>query len=396
MNGRERFLTALRGGIPDRVPLFETHFCLRFVREIVGDITSPHHNVDDQVAVARAMGLDMVWSAPLGFTSFANVQQHGERYQDEWGTWYGSDESSWPGSWGEHTVVNDRAEWRALTFPDPDLPARMAQPKRALELVDGELAVVGAVRGPFSGAWMAAGMVNMSRWLYEDSDLLDEVLHEFARWNTQLGLNLVKTGVDAIMIHDDWGMNMGLMIQPDQWRRYILPHIAEQVTTLAATGTPIIMHSDGNLNAIMDDIVGMQISGFNPLQRNAGMDLAQLKRDYGDRLCLIGNISASLTLPHRGVTEVELEALECLRDGAPGGGYIMAPDHSYHAAIPSENVHAVFATCHEYGAYPLDLARINARIAELEPLAASRTQVDSGSLSAASRGGRRRRRANTS
>ena len=99
MNGRERFLTALHGGIPDRVPLFETHFCLRFVREIVGDITSPHHNVDDQVAVARAIGLDMVWSAPLGFTSFANVQQHGERYQDEWGTWYGSDEGSWPGSW---------------------------------------------------------------------------------------------------------------------------------------------------------------------------------------------------------------------------------------------------------------------------------------------------------
>ncbi len=112
MNGRERFLTALQGGIPDRVPLFETHFCLRFMREVMGEAASPYHNVDDEVAVARAVGLDMVWSAPLGFTSFANIQQHGERYQDEWGTWYGSDESSWPGSWGEQTVLNDRAEWR--------------------------------------------------------------------------------------------------------------------------------------------------------------------------------------------------------------------------------------------------------------------------------------------
>ncbi len=268
----------------------------------------------------------------------------------------------------------------------------MAQPKRALELVDGELAVVGAVRGPFSGTWMAAGMVNMSRWLYEDPDLLDEVLREFARWNTQLGLNLVKTGVDAIMIHDDWGMNMGLMIQPAQWRRYVLPHISEQVATLAATGTPIIMHSDGNLNAIMDDIVGMQISAFNPLQRNAGMDLARLKQNYGDRLCLIGNISASLTLPHRGVTEVELEALECLRDAAPGGGYIMAPDHSYHAAIPSKNVHKVFETCHNYGSYPLDLDAIQARIAELEPVAIPRSQMEEGSVSAVDKGKRRRRR----
>jgi uroporphyrinogen decarboxylase len=65
------------------------------------------------------------------------------------------------------------------------------------------------------------------------------------------------------------------------------------VETLAATGIPIIMHSDGSLNVIMDDIVQMKISGFNPIQRNAGMDIAALKQKYGNRLCLIGNIAAS-------------------------------------------------------------------------------------------------------
>ena len=77
MNGRERFLTALNGGIPDRVPLFETHFGLRYIREVLGPDVSPYHNVDDEVAMSRATGLDMVWTAPLGFTSFANVQLHG-------------------------------------------------------------------------------------------------------------------------------------------------------------------------------------------------------------------------------------------------------------------------------------------------------------------------------
>ncbi len=386
MNPRERFLTALQGGQPDRVPLFETHFCLRFIREVLGPDVSPYHNVDDEVAISRAMGLDMVWSAPLGFTSFANIQQHGERYQDEWGTWYGMDESSWPGSWMENTVVNDREDWRQLRFPDPDLPIRSEQHRRALELAAGELAVVGAVRGPFSGAWMVAGMVNMSRWLQKEPDLFDDVLRGMARWNTQLGLNLIRAGVDAIMIHDDWGMNMGLMVNPDLWRRYVYPHIAEEVETLAATGTPIIMHSDGNLNVIMDDIVQMKVSGFNPVQRNAGMDIAALKQKYGNRLCLIGNISASQTLPYGTAEDVELQCLECLRDVAPSGAYIMAPDHSYHGGIPSANIRRVFETCHRYGTYPLDMDTIEARIAELQQagstshvtVSASRTGQDAG------------------
>ncbi len=171
----------------------------------------------------------------------------------------------------------------------------------------------------------------------------------------------------------------------------MLPHIAEQVETLAGAGTPVIMHSDGNLNVIMDDIVQMKIAAFNPIQRSAGMNLAQLKRTYGNRLCLVGNISASLTLPHRGVTEVELEALECLRDAAPGGAYIMAPDHSYHGAMPSENVWCVFETCKKYGRYPLDLEAIEARIAELEAIALPREQP-AAKADAAPSGGHRRRR----
>jgi len=225
---------------------------------------------------------------------------------------------------------------------------------------------VGAVRGPFSGAWMVAGMVNMGRWLQKEPDLFDDVLREMARWNTQVGLQEIAAGVDAIMIHDDWGMNMGLMVNPDLWRRYVYPHIAEEVETLAATGTPIIMHSDGNLNAIMDEIVGMKISALNPVQRNSSMDAFALKQKYGNRLCLIGNISASQTLPYGSPGDVELQALELLRDVAPGGAFIMAPDHSYHGGIPSANVWQVFETCKKYGAYPLDQDAIRARIEELQ------------------------------
>jgi uroporphyrinogen decarboxylase len=372
MSPRERFLTALRGGVPDRVPLFEFHFGPPFIKAVLGEPVSFWHNADDSVAVARAVGLDMVWTAPLGFTGFTSVQLHGERYQDEWGTWWGTNANSWPAGWTEGDVVKSRADWEQLRIPDPDLPERMEQPRRAVQLAAGELAVVGGVRGPFSAAWMLAGLVNMGMWIYDDPDLLNEILATMARWNTRLGLNLIQAGVDAVIIHDDWGMNKSIFIKPEDWRRLVRPHIAEQVATLAATGTPVLLHSDGNLNAILDDIVELGITALNPLQRSANMDLADVKARYGDRLCLIGNLSTTTTLAHGSVKDVEREVLECLRDAGPGGGYILAPDHSYHSGVPIANTRRALEVGRQYGAYPLDMEAITRRLAELDRTQESR------------------------
>ena len=124
MTGRDRYLTALRGGVPDRVPLHELHWSPRFIRETLGQLTSPHHNADDEVAMARATGVDMVWTAPLGFTALTNVQLHGEEFVDEWGTPWGSNEQSWPAAWSKDDVVKSRSDWLKVDFPDPDLPGQ--------------------------------------------------------------------------------------------------------------------------------------------------------------------------------------------------------------------------------------------------------------------------------
>jgi uroporphyrinogen decarboxylase len=213
---------------------------------------------------------------------------------------------------------------------------------------------------------MLAGLVNIGMWIYDEPDLLNDMLREMAHWNAQVGLNMIRIGVDAIVIHDDWGMNQSTFIRPADWRRFVLPHIAEQVKILANTGTPVILHSDGNLNAIMDDIVQLKIVALNPLQRSAHMDLAGVKAKYGHRLCLIGNISTTTTLAHGTPEDVERATLECLRDGAPGGGYIFAPDHSYHSGIPVANIWRALETAKKHGAYPLDLKAIRERIRALE------------------------------
>ena len=368
MTGRQRFLTALRGGLPDRVPLFEYHWGPPFIKMVLGQPYSYYHNAEDEVAMSLSVGIDMVWTAPLGFIGLATIQKHGDRYQDEWGTYYGTGEQSWPSGWSEGDVVNSREDWRRIHIPDPDDPRRFQQPRQTVELAAGRLAVVGGVRGPFSSTWMLAGLVNMSMWIYDDPQLLHDMLRELGRWNTQLALHMVEAGVDAIVIHDDWGMNKSTFIKPDDWRRFVRPYIADQVEAIANAGVPVILHSDGNLNALMDDIVQLKIAALNPLQRSANMNLAHVKARYGHRLCLVGNIDTTQTLSHGTPDAVEREALECLLDAADNGAYIMAPDHSYHSAIPFDNIWRVLSTCKQYGVYPLDIEAIRSRLQELDTI----------------------------
>ncbi|MCP4413441.1 MAG: hypothetical protein GY808_12860, partial [Gammaproteobacteria bacterium] len=259
MTSRERFMTALGGGIPDRVPMFEFYWGLPFIKSVLGEISNPHHNADDEVRMSKATGIDMVYTAPLGFTSFSSIKQNGEKFKDEWGTWWGSNEKSWPGCWPLGDVVNSREDWRKLNIPDPTLPVRFEQPKRTVELANNELAVVGGIRGPFSALWMLAGVVNICTWLYDDPKFLHELLREMGKWNTQLGLKLIESGVDAVIIHDDWGMNTANFINPDHWKEFVRPYISEEVETLASKDRPIILHSDGNLNALMDEIAQLNI-----------------------------------------------------------------------------------------------------------------------------------------
>jgi uroporphyrinogen decarboxylase len=101
------------------------------------------------------------------------------------------------------------------------------------------------------------------------------------------------------------------------------------------------------------------------------MNIGAVKKKYGDRLCLIGNLSVTTTLPHGTPDDVACETLECLREAAPGGGYILAADHSFHGGVPPANVWRALETCRQFGQYPLDMAAIEAEWHRLKALEAA-------------------------
>ena len=120
---------------------------------------------------------------------------------------------------------------------------------------------------------------------------------------------------------------------------------------MKALGFPVIMHNDGNIWDMLDGLVGTGISGFNPVERAAGMDLKKVKERYPGKLCCIGNVDNKTTLVSGSVEEVIAETRECLEIGMPGGGYILSSDHSFHDDIPSENIFAMIETVKKFGKY---------------------------------------------
>ena len=78
-----------------------------------------------------------------------------------------------------------------------------------------------------------------------------------------------------------------------------------------------------------------------------------MKKRYGEKIAFLGNVDNKTTLVTGSTKDVEKEVRECIKAAAPGGGYILASDHSLHDDIPNANVFALYEAGRKYGNYPI-------------------------------------------
>ena len=139
---------------------------------------------------------------------------------------------------------------------------------------------------------------------------------------------------------------------PKMLRERVMPYLKRLCEGLKKKGARILLHCDGNLNPIMDDLMELGIDGLHPLERKAEMNIREVKSRYGDRICLIGNVDASVLLPLGSYEEIAGQIKECMETAAPGGGYIFASDHSIHPGIPENKAKFLFETAKKHRKYP--------------------------------------------
>ncbi len=347
MTRKARFLTALQGRQPDRVPMFDFLFQQPMYEALIGRRPDVY-NARDAVACALALEHDSVWIPFGGFSGYQPKLLTEKVYVDEWGTTYQKDSASWPIDSPIAYPIRTRTDLAAYAPPDPTLPGRDAEIRTARALPH-DLAICGGVLGPFTCAWMLMGLEAISYALYDDPGLVTACCRFAVEYGKEAARLSVAAGCDGIWISDDFGDSHAGFVSTDMFREHVLPHFAELAAYIHNLGVPVLLHSCGCISQYLDDLAQTPIASIHPLQRTAKMDLRTVKERYGRRFCIIGNIDSSRTLPFGTPADVEAEAREAIAIAAPGGGYVLASDHSLHDGIPLANILALRDAGLKYG-----------------------------------------------
>jgi len=95
------------------------------------------------------------------------------------------------------------------------------------------------------------------------------------------------------------------------------------------------------------------IAALHPIEPKA-MDIRQIKRDYGRRVALMGNVDVNLL--SQGTPDMVIaQTKQLLREIAPGGGYLLGSSNSVTYYVPLENYRAMLDTLYEFGSYPISV-----------------------------------------
>ncbi len=163
--------------------------------------------------------------------------------------------------------------------------------------------------------------------------------------------------LDGFVVWGDVAYTRGLFFSPDYWREHFKPWVKAMVDYTHREGLPVIYHGCGNVRAIFEDFIEIGIDACNPLEAKAGMDVVELRREYGHRMAFCGN--SNVRVWETGdQNKIRREVLRKL-NAAKGGGFIFQSDHSVTSSVSGQMYDYIVKLVREYGVYPLDLGEFS-------------------------------------
>jgi len=350
MTRRERLLCALKRQTPDRIPTME------WVLDPV--VTSAMTGEADPIDFACRVGLDGV-AVSLNYSKTRLDDKHDI---DEWGITRVS--------YGEYPTpvkspIKTMADFERLTVPDPDDERHYRSIRDALARCARceDIAVVARVKDVFSQPRDLMGFEDWLMSFYTEPELAQALMRMCVEHSTRVAANLRALGVEICVIGDDIATNHGLLVAPDMYREQILPHFSELVKNLKAAGLYVIKHSDGDLRAVLPELIETGIDCIDPIDPLGHMNLAEVTREFGGRVARKGNVDCVETLVSRPTDDVWRETARCILEGAGAPGHIISSSNSIHRGIHPENYRAFLEAVRALGGYPLDMELL-ARVAQ--------------------------------
>jgi hypothetical protein len=163
-------------------------------------------------------------------------------------------------------------------------------------------------------------------------------------------------GVDGILGAEDWCFGKGPLFSPPMFRRFMAPSLKRIADECHRRGVPFIKHLDGNTTVLLDILVDeVGIDGLHSIEPPAGMDIGWVKKRYGSRVTLLGNIDCGHLLTFGTPADVEKAVKDIIRAASPGGGHVFASSNSIHSGVRPEIFRAMVDAVKRWGVYPIQV-----------------------------------------
>jgi hypothetical protein len=157
------------------------------------------------------------------------------------------------------------------------------------------------------------------------------------QWSLAMIGKYIALGIDQIGVGGDFAGNRPL-ISPEQYRDFIMPEILKCTRLTHAADRWAVNASDGDLWSVIEDyLIGCEVDGYAEVDMHAGMDLARLKRAYGDRITFYGNLDCGNILSFATPEGVAKHVTDCLTAGQGDGGHILCASNAITASVPLVN-----------------------------------------------------------
>lgn len=323
-----QILKVLRRDKPDRPTLFEFFLNQRLYRQLAGERwptsgASAADGLRGIVAAFVAAGYDYVTVSGSSF-GFPKGDRHAAQTV----------------SLNAGARIVDRASFDVYPWPDPDACDYRALSDVQRDLPAGLKFMVCGPMGVLENVIGLCGYDNLCLMLADDPALVTDIFEAVGSRIVRYYRNAVAhRTVGMVMSNDDWGFKTQPMFAPADMRRYVFPWHRRIVEVAHGAGLPAVLHSCGNQETLMEDIIGtLGYDGKHSFEDTIE-PIEQAYARWGGRIALLGGIDVDFIMRHT-VEEIRARSRRML-SLASRGGYALGTGNSVPEYIPDEKYFAM-------------------------------------------------------
>jgi uroporphyrinogen decarboxylase len=208
------------------------------------------------------------------------------------------------------------------------------------------ICLTGRIAAPFTTLTLILGIEATLMLMLENPGLLKRYMEFFLEFNDVVAAAQLGAGADALWLGDCVATSH--FISPAQYRDHAAGFAGEAAHRIREHGGIVFYHGNEKSIPHLKIMAGL---GFNAINIGEGVEIGEVKREIGDRVCLMGNLDTINDLQPRRPEEVEQAVREILEAAKPGGGYIFCTGEGVPDSTPVENVRAMMGAVKNYGKY---------------------------------------------